>query len=64
MKKFAILFAAASTMALAACGGTPANETANASNEVMENAMDNSAMMMENSADNAMMGNAMENAAM
>jgi predicted small lipoprotein YifL len=49
MKKIAVVFASASLMALAACGEKPANETANASNAVVENVVDNAA----NAADNA-----------
>ena len=57
MKKIAVVFASASLMALAACGETPANETANASNAVVENVVENAA----NAADNA--ANAANNAA-
>ncbi|QGP78446.1 hypothetical protein [Sphingobium sp. CAP-1] len=49
MKKIAVVFASASLMALAACGEKPANETANASNAVVENVVDNAV----NAADNA-----------
>ncbi|MES2174689.1 hypothetical protein HHL08_13870 [Sphingobium sp. AR-3-1] len=49
MKKIAAVFASASLMALAACGEKPANETANASNAVVENVVENAA----NAADNA-----------
>ena len=49
MKKIAVVFASASLMALAACGEKPANETANASNAVVENVVANAA----NAADNA-----------
>jgi hypothetical protein len=61
MKKIAIVFASAGLMALAACGGTPANETANTSNEVVENVIDNAANVADNAADNA--ANVAENAA-
>jgi hypothetical protein len=57
MKKIAVVFASASLMALAACGEKPANETANASNAVVENVVENAV----NAADNA--ANAAENAA-
>ncbi|WP_242122556.1 hypothetical protein [Sphingobium sp. Sx8-8] len=57
MKKIAVVFASAGLMALAACGEKPANETANASNAVVENVVENAA----NAADNA--ANAAENAA-
>ncbi|PZU57610.1 MAG: hypothetical protein DI547_13090 [Sphingobium sp.] len=50
MKKIAIVFASAGLMALAACGEKPANETANASNEVVENVIDNAAAVAENAA--------------
>ena len=49
MKKIAVVFASASLMSLAACGEKPANETANASNAVVENVVENAA----NAADNA-----------
>ncbi|MBR2267435.1 hypothetical protein [Sphingobium sp.] len=49
MKKIAVVFASASLMALAACGEKPDNETANASNAVVENVVENAA----NAADNA-----------
>ena len=49
MKKFAAIAVAASMFALAACGEKPANETANASNAVVENVVENAA----NAADNA-----------
>ncbi len=49
MKKIAVVFASASLMALAACGEKPANETANASNAVVENVVENAV----NAADNA-----------
>jgi uncharacterized protein YcfL len=49
MKKIAVVFASASLLALAACGEKPANETANASNAVVENVVENAA----NAADNA-----------
>ena len=57
MKKIAVVFASAGLMALAACGEKPANETANASNAVVENAMNASdnAMDAANVADNAAM---------
>ena len=64
MKKIAAVFASASLMALAACGEKPANETANASNAVVENVVDNSMNAAENAtnaADNA--ANAANNAA-
>jgi hypothetical protein len=57
MKKIAVVFASAGLMALAACGEKPANETANASNAVVENVVENAA----NAADNA--ANAADNAA-
>jgi uncharacterized protein YcfL len=60
MKKIAFVFASASLMALAACGEKPANETANASNAVVENVVDNAV----NASDNAMnAANAADNAA-
>ena len=68
MKKIAVVFASAGLMALAACGEKPANETANASNAVVENvvenaanAADNAANAADNAADNA--ANAADNAA-
>ncbi|CCW18925.1 hypothetical protein EBBID32_32820 [Sphingobium indicum BiD32] len=64
MKKIAAVFASASLMALAACGETPANETANASNAVVENVVENAVNAAENAtnaADNA--ANAANNAA-
>lgn len=60
MKKFAVVFAAAGLMTLAACGKKPA-ETTNASNAVVENVVENSASAMENSASTAT--NAASNAA-
>ncbi|MCF8708590.1 hypothetical protein [Rhizorhapis sp. SPR117] len=60
MNKFAVVFAAAGLMALAACGEKPAEEATNASNEVVENVVENSAAVMENVAENA---TAVENAA-
>ncbi|EQA98045.1 hypothetical protein [Sphingobium baderi] len=57
MKKIAVVFASAGLMALAACGEKPANETANASNAVVENVVENAV----NAADNA--ANAADNAA-
>lgn len=64
MKKIAVVFASAGLMALAACGGTPANETANASNAVVENVIENAANVAENAADNAAnAANVAENAA-
>ncbi|BBF70139.1 hypothetical protein SBA_ch1_23390 [Sphingomonas bisphenolicum] len=57
MKKIAAVFASASLMALAACGEKPANETANASNAVVENVVENAANAAENAA------NAADNAA-
>jgi hypothetical protein len=57
MKKIAAVFASASLMALAACGEKPANETANASNAVVENVVENAANVAENAA------NVAENAA-
>ncbi|MBB6190186.1 hypothetical protein FHS51_000389 [Sphingobium wenxiniae] len=57
MKKIAVVFASAGLMALAACGERPANETANASNAVVENVVENAV----NAADNA--ANAADNAA-
>jgi hypothetical protein len=67
MKKIAVVFASASLMGLAACGEKPANETANASNAVVENVVDNAANAV-NAADNAanaanVAANAAENAA-
>lgn len=60
MKKIAVVFASASLMALAACGEKPANETANASNAVVENVVENAT----NAADNALnAANAADNAA-
>ncbi|HEY9579829.1 MAG TPA: hypothetical protein VIR65_08175 [Rhizorhapis sp.] len=61
MNKFAVVFAAAGLMALAACGEKPA-ETTNTSNEVVENVVENAAVVMENTADNAT-SNVAENAA-
>src|SRR3546814_8533261 len=61
MNKFAVVFAAAGLMALAACGEKPA-ETTNTSNEVVENVVENAAVVMENTADNAT-SNVTENAA-
>lgn len=64
MKKIAVVFASAGLMALAACGEKPANETANASNAVVENVVDNAMNAAENAtnaADNA--ANAANNAA-
>lgn len=64
MKKIAVVFATAGLMALAACGETPANETANASNAAVENVVDNAAVAVENAADNAVnAANAIDNAA-
>ena len=57
MKKIAVVFASAGLLALAACGEKSANETANASNAVVENVVENAA----NAADNA--ANAADNAA-
>lgn len=57
MNKFAVVFAAASVLALSACGEKPANEAANVTNEVVVNEMENSANAMDNAA------NAMTNAA-
>jgi hypothetical protein len=63
MKKIAIVFASAGLMALAACGEKPATET-NASNEVVENVIDNAANVAENAADVAAnAANVAENAA-
>ncbi len=53
MKKIAVVFATASLMALAACGSKPANESANASNAVVENALDNAANALDNASANA-----------
>src|SRR3546814_6904536 len=61
MNKFAVVFAAAGLMALAACGEKPA-ATTNTSNEVVENVVENAAVFMENTADNAT-SNVDENAA-
>ncbi|AUW60210.1 hypothetical protein C1T17_09910 [Sphingobium sp. SCG-1] len=64
MKKIAVVFASAGLMALAACGGTPKNETANASNAVVENVVENAANAMDNAADNTQnAANAIENSA-
>ncbi|MDX3909814.1 MAG: hypothetical protein QHC67_08345 [Sphingobium sp.] len=64
MKKIAVVFASAGLMALAACGETPKNETANASNAVVENVVENAANAMENAADNTQnAANAVENSA-
>ncbi len=60
MKKIAVVFASAGLLALAACGETPVNETANASNEVVENVVEN-AMNAADNATNA--ANAAENVA-
>jgi predicted small lipoprotein YifL len=57
MNKFAVAFAAATLMSLAACGEKPAAESNNATNEVVVNELDNAA----NAADNA--ANAMNNVA-
>ena len=53
MKKIAVVFASASLMALAACGEKPANETANASNAVVENVVENAANAADNAANEA-----------
>lgn len=67
MKKIALVVASAGLMALAACGETPANETANASNvsnAVVENVVENAANAVENAADNTQnAANAVENSA-
>jgi len=60
MKKIAVVFASAGLMALAACGEKPANETANASNAVVENVVENAANAADNAANAA---NAADNAA-
>lgn len=60
MNKFAVIFAAAGLMTLAACGEKP--EATNTSNEVVENVVENAAVPMENAAENAT-SNAVENAA-
>ncbi|MBN8818835.1 MAG: hypothetical protein J0I80_08980 [Sphingomonas sp.] len=57
MNKFAVAFAAATLMSLAACGEKPAAESNNATNEVVVNELENAA----NAADNA--ANAAGNAA-
>jgi hypothetical protein len=57
MNKIAILFAATSLMALAACGEKPAAEANNAANEVVINETENAANAMDNAA------NAIDNAA-
>jgi hypothetical protein len=64
MNKFAVAFAAAGLMALAACGEKPAAEANNAANEVVVNEVENSANAMDNAA-NAMTNaaNAVENSA-
>ncbi|PZU07874.1 MAG: hypothetical protein DI606_16015, partial [Sphingobium sp.] len=48
-----VVFASASLMALAACGEKPANETANASNAVVENVVENATNAAENAANAA-----------
>jgi predicted small lipoprotein YifL len=50
MNKFAVVFAAAGLMALAACGEKPAAETNNASNEVVVNETENAANALDNAA--------------
>jgi len=57
MNKFAVAFAAAALMSLAACGEKPAEPTNNVANEVVVNELDNAA----NAADNA--ANALDNVA-
>ncbi len=57
MNKFAVAFAAASLMSLAACGEKPAAETNNATNEVVVNEVENAANAVDNAA------NAVSNAA-
>lgn len=51
MKKIAVVFAATSLMALAACGTNPAEEANNASEEVVVNETENAANAMDNAAD-------------
>lgn len=65
MNKFAVAFAAAGLMALAACGEKPAAEANNAANIVEVNEMGNAADAMANAANGAVnaAGNAMEAAA-
>jgi hypothetical protein len=68
MKKIAFICAAAGLLSLAACGKKPADESANASNAVVENVMDNAANATMNATDNAVnatanASNAMGNAA-
>lgn len=60
MKKIAVVFASAGLLALAACGEKPANETANASNAVVENVVENATNAADNAANAA---NAAGNAA-
>ena len=60
MKKIAVVFASAGLRALAACGEKPANETANASNAVVENVVENAVNAADNAANAA---NAADNAA-
>jgi hypothetical protein len=43
MKKIAVVLAATGLLALAACGKTPANESANASNVTVEHTVENAA---------------------
>jgi predicted small lipoprotein YifL len=50
MNKFAVAFAAATLMSLAACGEKPAAETNNATNEVVVNEAENAANAAENAA--------------
>jgi hypothetical protein len=50
MNKFAVAFAAAGLMALAACGEKPAAEANNAANEVVVNELENAANAIDNSA--------------
>ncbi len=50
MNKFAVAFAAAGLMALAACGEKPAAEANNAVNEVVVNEVENAANAVDNAA--------------
>lgn len=65
MNKFAVAFAAAGLMALAACGEKPAAEANNAANVAVVNEMGNAADAMANAANGAVnaAGNAMDAAA-
>ena len=65
MNKFAVAFAAAGLMALAACGEKPAETANNATNVAVVNEMGNAADAMANEANGAVnaAGNAMDAAA-